>query len=68
MRLVEAMRSGLIIRPAVMPRFKLPEGRWRNRAIGDKRYRGGIPAENFQAHPNLSSRLQLTKTPQVTNG
>jgi hypothetical protein len=36
-----------------MPRFKLPEGRWRNRANAIKPYRGGIPAENFQPHPNL---------------
>jgi hypothetical protein len=66
MRLVEAMRSGLITRPAVTPRFKLPEGRWRNVTYTIKPYRGRIPAENFQPHPTFSTRLQLIKTQQVT--
>jgi hypothetical protein len=64
MRLVEAMRSGLITRPAVMPRFKLREGTWRNRAVVDRLRDVGPrngrmlrdPGERAVLHPNLSSR------------
>jgi hypothetical protein len=66
MRIAEAIRSGLLVQPAVMPRVKLPEGRWGNRTVGfiPGNRHGLLPSPPI--HPDLSSRLVTAKTPQVT--